>query len=103
MNFGIGGKLSLEQFFEKLYEIFPPTIGSTKNEPDADLIEIVYQASFPRDYAPRAGGRKENANPQFGKRKTTFDKPSVELNLLQESAAKTPSRKMGNCVPFSRR
>jgi hypothetical protein len=77
-------QLTRQQFFEKLCEIFPPTIGSSNNEPGADLIEIAYQASFPRDDAPRAGGRKENANQQFGKRKTTFDEPSVELKLLQD-------------------
>ncbi len=72
------------QFFEKLYEVFPPTIGSSNNETGTDLVEVAYQASFPRDDAPRAGGRKENANPQFGKRKTTFDEPSVELKRLQD-------------------
>ncbi len=72
------------QFFYKLYEIFPPTIGSSNAETGPDLVEVAYQASFPRDNAPRAGIRKENVNPQSGKRKTTFDEPSAELKLLQD-------------------
>ena len=30
------------QFFEKLYEIFPPTIGSSNAETGTDLVEIAY-------------------------------------------------------------
>ena len=73
------------QFFEKLYEIYPPSesIGSSNAETGTDLVEVAYQASCPRDDAPRAAGRKENSNPQFGKRKTTFDEPSPEIKLLQ--------------------
>ncbi len=61
------------QFFEKLYEIYPPSIGSSNAETGTDLVEVAYQASCLRDDAPRPAGRKENSNPQFGKRKTTFD------------------------------
>jgi len=72
------------QFFEKLYEIYPPSIGSSNAETGTDLVEVAYQASFPRDDAPRAAGRKENSNQQFGKRTTTFDEPSPEIKLLQD-------------------
>jgi hypothetical protein len=84
-------KVTRGQFFEKLYEIFPPTMmmlnhrpGSTNAETGTDLVEVAYQASYPRDDVPRAAGRKENSNPQFGKRKTKFDEPSPEIKLLQD-------------------
>ncbi len=77
-------QVARSQFFEKLYEIYPPTIGTSNAETGLDPMEVAYQASFPRDDATRAGGRKENVNPQSGKRKTTFDEPSPELKLLQD-------------------
>jgi hypothetical protein len=48
------------------------------------MVEVVYQASLPRFDPPRAAGRKENLNPQNGKRKTVIDEPSVEVKLLQD-------------------
>jgi hypothetical protein len=79
-------QVTREQFFEKLHEIFPPTIGSTNYETGPDFIDIAYQASIPRFDPPRSGGRRENPNPQFGRRnlKTTSDEPSPEIKLLQD-------------------
>ena len=72
------------QFFEKLHDIFPPTIGSSNAEQEANMVEVVYQASCPRNDPPRAAGRKENYNPQNGKRKASIDEPSPETKLLQD-------------------
>jgi hypothetical protein len=72
------------QFFEKLHDIFPPSIGSSNAEQEANMVEIAYQASCPRNDSPRVAGRKENFNPQNGKRKATIDEPSPEIKLLQD-------------------
>ena len=45
------------QFFEKLHDIFPPSIGSSNTEEEANMVEVVYQASLPRFDPPRAAGR----------------------------------------------
>jgi len=55
------------QFFEKLHDIFPPSIGSSNAEQEANMVEVAYQASLPRFDHPRAAGRKENINPQIAR------------------------------------
>jgi hypothetical protein len=42
------GKVSLEQFFERLYEIFLPNIGERNTEPGVCPTESAFQASFSR-------------------------------------------------------
>jgi hypothetical protein len=74
------------QFFEKLHDIFPLSIGPSNAEPEANMMEVAYQASCPRNDPPRAAGRKENLNPQHGKRKTTTDEPSPMIAGDQASA-----------------
>jgi hypothetical protein len=64
------------QFFEKIYEIFPQSIGSSNNETGTDLVEVAYQARFPRD---------------------------LTNHRLRSSFCKTSNRRMGTCALFLRR
>ena len=80
-------QVTRDRFFEKLHDIFPPNLGnnlSERPEYGAHLSEVVFQASHGGNAASRTGGRKENVNPQVGKRKATTDEPSAEFKLLQD-------------------
>jgi hypothetical protein len=85
------------QSFEKLYEIYPPSIGSSNAETGTDLVEVAYQASCPRDDAPRAAGRKENSN-----RNSESTRRHSTNHRLRSSFCKTSNPRMGICVLSSR-
>jgi hypothetical protein len=68
---GSGHDFPRSAFFDILYGIFRPNLGSNvEADVEAHLAVTAFHANGKENYGARGVSRKENANPQFTKRKS---------------------------------
>ncbi len=72
-----GNDFSRSAFFDILNGIFRPNLGLTADaDVEAHLAGTAFHANGKENYGNRGASRKENANPQFAKRKSTMEATS---------------------------